>query len=54
MRDGSGGDTHLLITVLSFEFEVLSFPDNLELSTQNSQLLEAYESGTLLGAWWTG
>ena len=54
MCDGGGRDAHVLITVLSFEFEVLSFPDNLELSTQNSQLFEAYESGIISRAWWTG
>jgi len=26
------------MTVLSFKFEVLSFPDNSELNTQNSEL----------------
>ncbi len=35
MRDGGGRDAHVLIAVLSFEFEVLSYSENSELSIRN-------------------
>jgi hypothetical protein len=40
------------MTILSFEFEVLSFQDNSGLRTHNFP--EAHEGRTLSLAWWTG